>query len=133
MTRYLVTINSEVERTRALRAIGAAPFGTRLELKAAKRSLPQNDRMWAMLTDIAMQKEHAGRKWRPDEWKALMMHGCKREMQFMPSLDGETFFPIGFKSSDLTKQEMSDLIEFMFVWGSVNGVVFHDDKTEVAA
>jgi len=104
-----------------------APHGSRVELKAEKRSHAQNDRMWAMLTDIAVQKEHNGRKYTPDQWKVLFMSACGREVQFIPSLDGKTFLPWGQSSSDLSKKEMTDLIEFMFAWGAEHGVVFHDE------
>lgn len=132
MTRYLSVLNSPLDRARAIGWIRQAPDGTRVELKAAKRSLPQNDRMWAMLSDIATQKEHHGRKYIPDHWKVIFMAACGREVQFIPSLDGKTFIPWGQSSSDLSKEEMSDLIEFMFQWGAENGVVFHDQAEAVA-
>src|SRR3954462_9452858 len=126
MSRHLITLNSTADRERVLRYIAQAPTGTRVELKAARRTLPQNDRMWAMLTDIAQQKEHAGRKYTPDQWKVLFMHPCGREVQFIPALDGAGFIPWGQSSSDLSKAEMTDLIEFVFAWGAENGVVFQD-------
>lgn len=126
MSRHLLTIHSTADRARAARYVAQAPFGTRIEFKAAKRTLPQNDRMWAMLTDIARQKEHSGRKYTPDEWKVLFMHACGRETQFVPALNGTGFLPLGYRSSDLSKAEMSDLIEFMMAWGTENGVTFHD-------
>lgn len=81
-----------------------------------------------MLSDIAQQKEHGGRKYTPDQWKCLFMHACGREMQFVPSLDGTSFMPLGYRSSELTKEEMSALIECMFAWGAENGVTFHDQQ-----
>ncbi len=128
MTRYLVVLNTQADREKATRYISAAPWGTRVELKAAKRSLPQNDRMWAMLSDIAAQKEHGGRKFTPDQWKIIFMAACGREVQFIPSLDGKTFIPWGQSSSDLSREEMTDLIEFMFSWGAENDVTFHEPK-----
>jgi len=133
MSRYLVTLYGPVSRREAHQFIEKAPIGTRVELKAAKRTLPQNDRMWAMLTDISRQKEHAGRKYTPDQWKVLFMHACGREVQFIPSLDNSTFIPWGQSSSDLSVGEMSDLIEFMQAWGAENGVVFHDEPEAAAA
>lgn len=126
MTRYLVVLNLERDREKVIGMIRQAPFGTRVELKAARRSLPQNDRMWAMLSDIAAQREHAGKKWTPDQWKIIFMAACGREVQFIPSLDGATFIPWGQSSRDLSKEEMSDLIEFMLAWGTEHGVIFHD-------
>lgn len=126
MSRHLIPLNSSADKARAARYIAQAPFGSRVEIKAAKRTLPQNDRMWAMLSDIAAQKEHCGRKYTPDQWKVLFMAACGKEMQFIPTLNGNSFMPLGYRSSELTKQEMSDMIEFMFAWGAENGVVFHD-------
>ena len=127
MTRYLIILNTLHDRARAMEVCRKAPHGSRVELKAEKRSHAQNDRMWAMLTDIAVQKEHNGRKYTPDQWKVLFMSACGREVQFIPSLDGKTFLPWGQSSSDLSKKEMTDLIEFMFAWGAEHGVVFHDE------
>lgn len=133
MSRAVIVVNGSADRNRAAAWSMKAPAGTRIEFKAAKRSLEQNARMWAMLTDIATQKEHAGRRYTPDQWKVIFMHACGREVQFIPSLDGATFIPWGQSSSDLSKQEMTDLIEFMFAWGAENGVVFHDPTAELAA
>lgn len=130
MSRHLIIMRNVAERQRALHYVGKAPYGTRIEFKAAKRTLPQNDRMWAMLTDIAAQKEHCGRKYTPDTWKCLFMQACGREMQFIPSLDGTSFMPLGHRSSDLSKDEMSSLIDFMFAWGAENNIVFHDGEQE---
>jgi hypothetical protein len=126
MTRYFFTLNSIQDRARVSNAVARAPHGTRVEIKADKRTLPQNERMWAMLTDIATQKEHNGRKYTPDQWKVLFMHACGRETQFIPALDGAGFIPWGQSSSDLSKKEMTDLIEFMLSWGAEHGVTFND-------
>lgn len=124
MSRYLVTIKSKADKERAARILAAAPAGTRVEFKAAKRTLPQNSLMWGLLSDVAMQKQHCGRRYTPDQWKALFMHACGQEVQFMPSLDCQSFVPWGQRSSDLSKQEMTDLIEFVLSWGAQNGVTF---------
>lgn len=126
MARALLTMRELADREKAARWAMAAPVGTRIEFKRPKRTLPQNDRMWAMLTDIAAQKEHAGRKYSPDQWKVLFMHACGREVQFIPALDNSTFIPWGQSSSDLSKEEMTALIDFMFAWGAENSVTFHD-------
>jgi hypothetical protein len=55
-----------------------------------------------------------------------MLHAWGREVRFVPSLDGKTFVPFAQSSSDLSKEEMSEVIEFMFAWGSEHNVTFHD-------
>ena len=134
MSRHLITIYSDADRARADAYIRQAPVGTRVEFKAVKRSLPQNDLMWAKLTDIAAQKEHNGRKYTPDQWKTIFMDAIGREVQFIPSLDGKTFIPWGNRSSDLSREEMSNLLDFIDAWGAQNGVTFHGPhETQKAA
>lgn len=132
MTRAVLVLGSDYVRKRAMHWISIAPTGTRLEFKAPRRTLDQNAKMWAMLTEIATQKEHCGRKYPAETWKSLFLHALGREMQFVPALDGHTFLPLGQRSSDLTKAEMSDLIELMSAWGAENGVVFREDTADAA-
>ncbi len=132
MSRYLITLNSNADRLRSVKIIEAAPSGSRVEVKAAKRTLPQNDRMWAMLTDIAQQLPWHGQKLRPDDWKLLFLDSLKRELRMMPNLSNTGFVNINQSSSDLTKSEMSDLIELMHQFGAEHGVTFADDKRDAA-
>jgi hypothetical protein len=132
MSRALITLNTAADRQRAHHWVEKAPWGCRIEWKAEKRSLDQNSLMWALLTDVATQKEHHGRRYTPDQWKVIFMAACGREVQFIPSLDGSTFIPWGQSSSDLSKAEMTDLIEFIFAWGAENGVAFNEPKARAA-
>jgi len=127
MSRYLVTLRSTADRERALRFIAAAPFGSRVEVKAVKRSMPQNDKMWAMLTEIAQQLPWHGKTLRPDDWKLIFLDALKRELRMVPNLDGTGFVNLGRSSSDLSKSEMSDLIELIFEFGARHDVKFSDD------
>lgn len=132
MSRALVVITSAADRAKAVHWIGIAPWNTRIEFKAPKRSLPQNDRMWAMLTDVAAHMKRQGKDYTTDQWKAIFMHACGKEVSFLPSLDGKTFIPWGSSSSDLSKQEMTDLIEYIHAWGAENSVSFNDPQTSPA-
>lgn len=120
----LVLINDEI-RERALNWIRKAPKGTRVEFKAPKRTLPQNDRMWAMLTDVATQLDWHGISLTPDDWKLIFLDGLKREMRLVPNLDGTGFVNLGRSSSDLGVEEMSDLMQLIEAFGANHGVVFH--------
>lgn len=127
MSRYVITLHSAADRARAMKVVTAAPSGTRVEVKAAKRSMPQNDRMWAMLTEIAMQVPWHGVTLRPDDWKLIFLDALKRERRMVPNIDGTGFVDLGRSSSDLTKSEMSDLIELIHAFGAQHGVKFADD------
>lgn len=80
--------------------------------------------MWAMLTDISKSKPD-GRRHTPEDWKCLMMSACGWECQFLEGLDGRPF-PVGFRSSKMSKAQMSSLIEFMQAWGDQNNVRWSD-------
>jgi NinB protein len=99
----------------------SAPEGTAVIWKKPGRTIPQNDRMWAMLTDVASQVEHNGKRWTADQWKQLFMNACGYEAHFMPGLNGEPF-PAGFRSSKLNKEQMTELMDFIDAWGTQNGV-----------
>lgn len=127
MSRAVLILNGAADRAKAIHWIGKVPAGTRVEFKASKRSLPQNDRMWAMLTDIATQLPWHGQKLRPDDWKILFLDALKREVQAVPNLDGTGVVNIGRSSSDLSKDEMSGLIDLLLEFGNRHGVRFGDD------
>jgi hypothetical protein len=127
MSRAAIFIRGQDSRATAMKWVRLAPLNTLVQLKTASRTTDQNAKMWAMLSDIAAQKEHCGRKYSTHQWKALFMHACGQEISFLPSLDGSTFIPFGNSSSQLSKAEMSELIEWIQCWGAQNGVVFHDE------
>lgn len=131
MSRYLVTINGPRSRSEALAIVGKAPVGARVEVKAAKRTLPQNDKMWATLTDIALQVPVEGKKHTPDDWKKVFLDALRAELdaeeETMPSIDGLRRVPVGNSSSDLSVEEMSLMIELMLKFGAEHDVTFGDE------
>lgn len=126
MGRATIILTSAADRAKASSWIAKAPFGTRVEFKASKRSLPQNDRMWAMLTELAEQLTWHGLRLSADDWKLVMMDALKREMRMVPNIDGTGFVNLGRSSSDLTKDEMSAMMELIAAFGARHGVEFKD-------
>lgn len=133
MSRALITLHGAADRERARMLLAKAPTGTRIEFKAAKRTLDQNSRMWAMLTEVSRQVEWHGLKLRPDDWKLIFLDALKRELRLVPNIEGTGFVNLGRSSSDLTKAEMSDLIEVIMAFGANHGVIFRDQLVERAA
>lgn len=132
MSRATIILRGQEDRLRAVAWAQKAPAGTRVEFKAVKRTIPQNDRMWAMLTDIATQLPWHGIKLKPDDWKLIFLDALKRELRMVPNLDGTGFVNLGRSSSDLSKDEMSGMIDLMHEFGARHGVVFHDDEQAAA-
>lgn len=133
MGRALIVIHNETDRQRAAKWATKSPAGTRIIFKATKRTIPQNDRMWAMLTDVARQLPWHGMKLSPDDWKLIFLDALKQELRIVPNLEGTGFVNLGQSSSDLSVEEMSELIELIMAWGTQHGVRFGDESRENAA
>ena len=126
MTRATLVLVSPEIRQRATHWVAKLPEGTRIDFKAPKRSVPQNDRMWAMLTEVSAQLPWHGIKLSADDWKLIFLDALKRELRMVPNIDGSGFVNLGRSSSDLSKGEMADLITLIEQFGANHGVVFHD-------
>lgn len=124
MSRALVILAFKADRERAKKWIDQAPVNARVEFKAPKRTLPQNDRMWAQLTDVARQLEWHGLRLTPDDWKLIFLDGLKQEMRLVPNINGTGFVNLGRSSSDLSVEEFGDLMTLIEAFGAEHGVTF---------
>ena len=113
-------LSSPARREWAKRLIGAAPEYATVTIRPQDRTTDQNAKLWAMLSDISVAKPD-GRKHTPEVWKCLFMSACGHAVQFETGLDG-TPFPVGFRSSRLSKHQMSELIEFIYAYAADKGV-----------
>lgn len=136
MSRALVVINSAADREKIHRWADQAPYGTRVEWKPTKRSLDQNAKMWALLTELAEHLPWHGKKLSADGWKLMLLDALKRAsgevLNIVPNTDGTGFVNLSTSSSDLSKAEMSDLIELIHEFGARHGVQFHDSEEKAA-
>lgn len=125
MAGQTVILRGQSQREFAKLLIDRAPVGAVLNVRAATRSSDQNAKLWAMLSDISRAKPQ-GRCHTPEVWKCLFMQACGHAVQFEMGLDGRPF-PMGFRSSHLSKSQMSDLIEFASAYGAEHGVQWSDE------
>jgi hypothetical protein len=99
----------------------------RVTIGEPKRSHEQNDRMWAMLTEISEQMQWCVdgkmQQLSAEEWKDILTAGLKREQKVAQGIDGG-FVILGQRTSKMTKREMSDLMELIAAFGSERGVTF---------
>ena len=96
------------------------------------RSSEQNRKMWAMLGEIAEQLQINGQSFDKDRWKAIMLHAWGEQVEFLPTLDGTSFFPYGHQTSKLSTKKMSSFLEFIIAEGTQRGVKFADDPADHA-
>lgn len=105
--------------------LDAALQGSRrwvLSIRPETRSLQQNARLWAMLTDISQQVDWYGRKLTPENWKHIFSAALKKQ-DVVPGLDGG-FVVLGLSTSKMTVGEMADLQTLMEAFGAEKGVRF---------
>ena len=67
MSRATAIIATKADRERLCGWIMRAPWNTRVEFKAPKRTLPQNDRMWALMELISAFGAREGVQFREPE------------------------------------------------------------------
>ena len=123
--RFILT--SPRVRQNAIEAVRNAPQDYVVSVAPKKRSLEQNARLWAMLSDVANAKPE-GRNWTPETWKCAFMHVLGHQVRFCEGLDGSGPFPLGFHSSRLTVREMGDLITCISEYGDRHGVEWSETR-----
>jgi hypothetical protein len=126
MSRAFLILHSDAMKARAIEWISKAPKETRITFQKPRRTLDQNAKFWAMATDVATQVKWHGIRLSPEDWKLIFLDGLKRELRLVPNIDGTGFVNLGRSSSDLSKDEMAQMIELMFAFGAEHGVVWSD-------
>lgn len=108
------------------KALLVAGHRLHVTVKTETRSLAQNARMWAMLTDIANQVVWHGQKLTPEDWKTIFSASLKKQ-RVLPGIDGG-FVVMGDRTSQMTVGEMSDLMTLMEAFGAERDVMFHEQE-----
>ena len=126
--RRRVILTGPIQRKTAHAYIDAAPDGYVMTLAEPKRSLIQNDRMWAMLTEVSKQVVWYGKKLTPEAWKCVFSASLKKQ-DVVPGLHGD-FVVIGQSTSRMSKREMSEMIDLMDAFGAEQGVRFEETAHE---
>lgn len=123
--RRTIKLASLMHKERAKRLIDEAPMGYVVALGEETRSQEQNRLMWPLIADMQAQIEGMA-EFSADDIKLRFLHALGQELRFLPSLEGAGMFPVGQRSSTLTKQQFSGLITLMFAHGERNGVKWSD-------
>ena len=97
----------------------------RVEECRPTRTLEQNDKMWAVLTDIANQVQwHVDGKLQylePEDWKDILTAGLKKHQRVAAGVEGG-FVMLGQRTRRMKIGEMCELIEFAHWFGAEHGV-----------
>lgn len=122
-TFYL--ISSRV-RDNALAAVNEADPNSIISVSPPKRSLEQNAKLHAVLTDLARSPlKWAGKRRTLDEWKALVISAhavaTNEPGEVIPGIEGE-FVAIRESSAQMGVRRASSLIEYVLAFCAMNGV-----------
>lgn len=95
-----------------------------VEIRKPKRNLDQSARFHAEVDEVAEVCEWAGKKREPEVWKRLFVAAWLRatgsQVEVLPALDGHGVDLVYAPTSSLTREEMSELIEFVESWKAVH-------------
>ena len=108
--------------------IGKRPWF--LTIEEPTRSLEQNDRLHAMLTEIADQVEWNGAKRSVEAWKDIFtaaLRTANHGLEVVPGINGG-FVLLGMHTSSMTVEEMIDLMTLIEAWSAHNAVTFREEK-----
>lgn len=122
-----VRLVGDSQRDYAVRLIRESNDGDVMRLGAETRSDEQNRKLWPMLTDI--QRQVPGMEtYAANDIKLRFLNALGVEMRFLPALEDEGMFPVGLRSSTLTKAQFSGLIELIYAYGAKHGVEWSEPQ-----
>jgi hypothetical protein len=127
MSRAAVMIRNDSDREHAARLAWKMPNGGSVEFRQARRSLSQNSKLWAMVTEVSEQVDWYGQKLIAEDWKDIFTASL-RQARVVPGIDAGTFVVLGLHTSTMTKDELAQLLELIACFGAEHGVVFHDGQ-----
>lgn len=128
MSRALVQIKGQAERNLIARwALDTqnVPAGTTVEFRAPRRSNDQNSLMWSLLQQVSKQVDWYGQKLSSEDWKDVLTASLRRT-RVVPGIEQGSFVPLGMRTSQMTKQELADLIELIYAFGAEREVKFRE-------
>ena len=127
-------------RDSARKAIGYAPDGYTVTIKAPAKSRPQEEKYHAIFNEVAKQCQHLNQSFDAEGWKRLLIDqfardmledpDCSKEMRenlsgatkMTPSLDGRAIVALGVQSKHFIKETASAFINWLHAFAIEKGV-----------
>ena len=94
-----------------------------------KRTNDQNALLWAVLTDVSTQVDWYGSKLTKEEWKDVFSAAWKQQ-EVVPGINGG-FVVMGVRTSQMSKSQLSELIEIIYAFGAEKDVRWSDPALAV--
>lgn len=84
-------------------------------VKANKRTVNQNDKLWAMLGTVSEEVEWYGQYLSKNDWKWIFT-AALREQRMVPGINGGIVY-LGAPTSKMSKKDVSEMIEMIYAFG----------------
>lgn len=130
MMKRIFVFAHQQARDMAAHVCRNAPLGYVCTIQEPTRSLEQNAKLWALLTDVSHQVDWYGQKLTQEEWKDVFSASLKKQ-KVVPGIDGG-FVVCGQRTSKMGKKEFGDLIELIYAFGVTHDVQWSDEMMEAA-
>ena len=123
-------LNGRTARMMAVQRVQHAPEGWHVDVYPPKRSLEQNNLLWARLGQLSKQVKWDGETLTDEEWKDLLT-ACLRKQKVVRGIEGGLVF-LGLRTSAMSKSEFADLLTLMEAFAAERGVTFNDQVPPVS-
>jgi hypothetical protein len=119
--RRTIKLSTPQARQRAHQLIEQAPDGYVVRIGEETRSDEQNRLLWPLIADIQQQVQDM-HTFSAEDIKLRFLDSLGMELRFLPKLEGAGMFPVGQRSSTLSKSQFSGLLELIFAYGAKHEV-----------
>lgn len=130
--KYIICLDNDIERAKAKRWIDKAPNGWCVTFEEESRSLIQNAKFHAMITDVARKFNwiYAGEKRSLLCWKRVLVNQFYQEInvdsEIVPSWDGKRVVIVNDTTSDMGKKRAAEFVEHLYALGAELKIVWSE-------
>lgn len=141
---FTITKRNKAELAReVLDVLKVAPPGHVLTIAEPDQSRKAQCKHHAMIADIAAHCTFAGRRWRPESWKRLLVESFINveradaasrndddpfpgQVMLAEGLDGESIVQLGEQTRAFSRRQASAFVEALYAYGSERDVVWSE-------
>ena len=117
-------LSHQVARQRAIEAVKNAPDGYSVKVEEPKRSLDQNALIHPLIRQIYRHMEKNGAQKRTEQWWRDYFVAKYAGQEIVPDGDGGFVVMNKTRSSNMSKSEATEFIEWLYAFGVDIGVEF---------
>lgn len=122
-----IRLSTHYQRQRAVNVVRNAPEGHVCVIREETRNDRQNRALWGYIKQLRDAMPDTFGQFSPEDCKLRFMNALGKEMRFLPELDGAGLFPVGHRSSELSVEQFSALLELISEYAARHGIQLKED------